>query len=327
MAFTHCFADTVVPCLLWTVLTVWLSGCSQAALVQHCDFEDDLCNWTQPDWADGSWTRHRLGTDTANTGPQSAMPGAGGEYYIYLEASDDAFKNADSSVQPNRTVVLLTPQLTHVECVAFLYMKFGAQVGSLRVGSYRNNAKDVILWEEDGQTDQTWQCASTNTILDNTRIYFEATTGESILGDIALDSVFIFSAPCPTEQNCMDFLNVSAQAPPPVTDSTTPVVITSRTGNGSSPASSSFMTSVSSMTPLVTTESAEGKHLASREKRLRESTMSMANVDNEHYDVLDESAMSSRDAKQHSGDSQSDPYDVITEDGPQENSYRGLKSH
>lgn len=134
------------------------------------------------------WSRKSGRTSSSNTGPSSA---ASGSYYMYIETSSPR-SNGD-------TAILYTPPLIYSEdmVLKFKYHMYGNTIKSLKV-TVNNNQ----VFSKSGNKGNQWLEAQVIISqwkgLDPT-IAFEAQSGSSYTGDIAIDQVeFITLGPTPS---------------------------------------------------------------------------------------------------------------------------------
>ncbi|CAC5376077.1 unnamed protein product [Mytilus coruscus] len=168
-----------------------------------CNFNSDLCTWSNDDHATMEWILHRGPTTTGGTGPLSDhtsidIPGnlkAG--KYIYIESSGK--KQGDYA--------RLLSESFHNKanrCLTFWYHMYG-KPGSLRVGVITNQSQPVTLFNITGDHGNNWLEGSVY-IPDTFRefqVVFDGIRGSSYLGDIALDDIK-FTGNCNAKHSSLD---------------------------------------------------------------------------------------------------------------------------
>ncbi|XP_056002057.1 uncharacterized protein LOC125662133 [Ostrea edulis] len=156
-----------------------------------CDFEKDLCTWTQSTTDNFDLLRHQGNTPTALTGPASdhTIGGSPGGHYLYLESSNQ--KPGDKAVLVSSDFTNTTPQ-----CLTFWYHMYGPDTASLRVILTGNS--NSTIWKKSGDQGKDWQRAIVEipTSLKRHQIMLEVTEGANYLGDIAIDDIIVLDGPC-----------------------------------------------------------------------------------------------------------------------------------
>jgi hypothetical protein len=154
------------------------------------DFETDLGDWIDCDADDLNWTRYSEPTPShnlANTGPTSAH---GGEYYLYVEATNN---------NPSKMAILNGPafDLTGLTwpVLRFWYHMLGSNMGSLHVDlSNDDGANWTEIWRLDEQRDDQWHEAVVSLaeyFQSPILLRFKGITGSTYRSDIAIDDVYL----------------------------------------------------------------------------------------------------------------------------------------
>ena len=97
----------------------------------QCDFEKDLCLWTQSSKDDLDWTRFNGKTPSSGTGPGvDHSTGLNSGHFLYLESSFPARRG--------QAARLLSPIISSVDktklChLSFFYHMFGADMGKMNI--------------------------------------------------------------------------------------------------------------------------------------------------------------------------------------------------
>ncbi|XP_011451638.3 uncharacterized protein [Magallana gigas] len=157
-----------------------------------CDFEKDLCSWTQGRGDDFDLVRYQGNTLTAMTGPSSdhTIGGSPGGFFMYLESSDHQKKEKGVLVSSDFT------NSVEPECLTFWYHMYGRDTDSLTV--ILQGASNSTLWNKYGDQGNDWQRAVVEIPTSPTRhkIILEFTQGVSYHGDIAIDDIIVLHGPC-----------------------------------------------------------------------------------------------------------------------------------
>ncbi|XP_071956926.1 MAM and LDL-receptor class A domain-containing protein 2-like [Antedon mediterranea] len=162
----------------------------------NCNFEFDLCSWSQATDDEFDWTRAQGPTSTTSSGPiNDHTKGTSAGYYMYTEASsprlpgDKArFMSADIPSSP-------------IKCVDFWFHMYGSNIDSLNLYVQTGGTLGSAQWSRQGTRSNSWiygqyELVSTSTSKVGT-IVFEGVIGSSYNGDIALDDIRIYEGSCP----------------------------------------------------------------------------------------------------------------------------------
>uniref|UniRef100_A0A3B4ASY6 MAM domain-containing protein n=1 Tax=Periophthalmus magnuspinnatus TaxID=409849 RepID=A0A3B4ASY6_9GOBI len=161
------------------------------SMATRCDFEQDLCGYTQDKEDRADWLRVRAVTPTYYTGPRGDHS-TGVGYFVYIEAS---------LMRPGHTARLLSPELRGSSsplCLLFHFHMYGSGTGILRVLlRRRDQPKDSALWRRSGEQGVGWMRGAVDYHCDYAhQIVFEAIRGPSLRSDIALDDIEFKQGPC-----------------------------------------------------------------------------------------------------------------------------------
>lgn len=164
------------------------TGCTstRSSFPYNEGFETGLGAWTNATSDDFNWTRGSGSTPSSSTGPSSAQAGS---YYIYVEASRPNY--------PSKNTILNGPclDLRNVSSptMSFNYHMYGSSIGDVKLQVSTNGTSWTTVWQKSGDQGNAWRSASVSlnsyTSASNLRIRFNATTGNSYRGDIALDNI------------------------------------------------------------------------------------------------------------------------------------------
>ncbi|KAK0068562.1 MAM and LDL-receptor class A domain-containing protein 2, partial [Biomphalaria pfeifferi] len=160
----------------------------------NCDFELDLCSWTNVLNDDMDWVVGMGNTQSSATGPSSDHTyGNNTGKYLYLETSS-----------PNVAgyVAILSSELfgpRDYVCFHFFYNMYGASIGTLRVRlvSYNASANGLpelsrqVLWELSNNQNQGWKEGVIPIVpqMNSYKIFIEGVVGFSYTGDIGIDDL------------------------------------------------------------------------------------------------------------------------------------------
>lgn len=172
--------------LLFLVFFLVGNAQSSISLPYHESFETGFGYFTQDNQDGFDWTRWSFSTSTLSTGPSSA---ADGNYYVYLEASQNT----------NKVANLLLQNISFDSSITAAYIQFqyhmkGEEIGSLKLQVLDDNNTWQDLWSQEGEKGDTWLHKGVNLssfISDSFSLRFSGTTGEGVLSDIAMDNVSI----------------------------------------------------------------------------------------------------------------------------------------
>ncbi|CAJ1072730.1 MAM and LDL-receptor class A domain-containing protein 2 [Xyrichtys novacula] len=166
----------------------------------HCDFEVNMCSWTNlgPEVDQGDWLRGRGGSQNPNTGPSvDHTTNSTDGYYLYVDNSVGEWGDMSYVISD-----VLQPT-TRGHCLTFWYHMYGSHVGTLRVYiNDRNmhtggNEEGTLKWIETGGKGDKWQQARV-TIKHEEPFWFVFVyqRGMTTGGDVALDDIIISPGEC-----------------------------------------------------------------------------------------------------------------------------------
>ncbi|MBU46533.1 MAG: hypothetical protein CMD28_03800, partial [Flavobacteriales bacterium] len=134
-----------------------------------------------PGWTNNGWDNQDYSTGTTGTGPSDDITGGG--FYMYYETSGAPAPVIDITSDSIDISALATPALS------FYNHMFGSDIGILNV--FVNGA---LEWTMSGDQGNQWnwtQVDLSSYAGSNVSIMFEATYGNGVLGDIAIDQVCV----------------------------------------------------------------------------------------------------------------------------------------
>ncbi|CAH1243820.1 MDGA1 [Branchiostoma lanceolatum] len=163
-----------------------------------CDFETDLCQFTQDTADDFDWTRHSGGTPSGNTGPTvDHTTGTSSGYYMYIETSGPQDGDAARLISPSYR------PYTDGQCLLFWAHMYGGYVGTLTV-SVKAGGTTTVIWSRSRNQGNQWFSVAVNIPTTGSyQVIFEGVKGELAHGDIAIDDVSILQGGCPDVDECV----------------------------------------------------------------------------------------------------------------------------
>ncbi|XP_005107991.1 MAM and LDL-receptor class A domain-containing protein 1-like [Aplysia californica] len=176
-----------------------------------CDFQTDICNWTQAKDDQADWRRRQGETNSYGTGPfydhtYRNFTGV----YIYFEGGDVRRANDTASLQSP----LLPAQTGAI--FSFFYHMRGYQMGTLRIrlvtyDLFGSETSEKILFQKYGKEQTMWTEARIDVNeTESFRLFVEALLLHDFddYTDMAVDDFRFFrtckSNPCGTDQTCTD---------------------------------------------------------------------------------------------------------------------------
>nr|KAG5689549.1 hypothetical protein BaRGS_022052 [Batillaria attramentaria] len=172
----------------------------QNAAIQQlsCNFDTDLCQWTQDKTTDQfDWTRQHGSTASGNTGPKfDHTQGNIQGYYIYIETSGHNVNDSARLVSP-------TFSSQGVSCATFWYNMYGSHVNRLSMYLGMASSATTQMWTKSGNQGASWHRAEVELgSVTNGKLVFEALRGNGYMGDIALDDIVVYQGNCPGPVLC-----------------------------------------------------------------------------------------------------------------------------
>ncbi|XP_013390343.1 MAM and LDL-receptor class A domain-containing protein 1 [Lingula anatina] len=164
--------------------------------IHTCDFNKDMCGWTQAADDTFDWTLIRGTTGSSATGPQCDRRDCKKGQYIYIETSSPRVRGDTAQVA--------SPYFegTSKKCFSFYYNMYGDGMGSLNLILQEFGRKPRIAWSKKGDQGQGWKKA--NLQLTPAKVFqlvFEGVRGDSYRGDIAVDDVTLSDGDCSDSTN------------------------------------------------------------------------------------------------------------------------------
>ncbi|NEN24639.1 S8 family serine peptidase [Cryomorpha ignava] len=162
-------------------------------------FESAVSLWQNLENDNIDWTRDASGTPSNSTGPIAA---ADGTYYYYIEASSPNY--------PAKTAVLESPcfDVTAISdpVITFETNMNGAAMGTLTLEAKTETGDWTSIWSLSGNQGSDWlyQQIGLADYANETALKFRFTgsTGTSFTSDMALDAIFVGTAPAETGGDC-----------------------------------------------------------------------------------------------------------------------------
>ncbi|KAJ4936878.1 hypothetical protein JOQ06_001464 [Pogonophryne albipinna] len=155
----------------------------------NCNYEQDLCQWTQLATDVIDWTRHSGSTPTIMTGPSSDHT-TGGGHYLYIEAN---------SASHGDTARLISSECSDSgrQCLQFWYHMHGsADTMGLHVYLLHDRRTEVVWWKTNDQG-YMWQMAQVDIRTTGAfQIIIEGRRGSNDQSDVAIDDVSLHRGHC-----------------------------------------------------------------------------------------------------------------------------------
>ncbi|XP_068197093.1 mucin-2 [Antennarius striatus] len=165
------------------------SNVETSACQLNCNFEKNLCQWSQLLTDVFDWTRLRGSTPTTMTGPSSDHTSGDG-HYLYIEAN---------SVTHGDTARLISSECSDFgpQCLQFWYHMYGsADTMGLHVYLLQNR-KAVAVWRKRNNQGNMWHLAQVDlTTTEAFKIIFEGRRGSNDRSDVAIDDVSLYHGHC-----------------------------------------------------------------------------------------------------------------------------------
>ncbi|CAC5378863.1 MAM and LDL-receptor class A domain-containing protein 1,MAM and LDL-receptor class A domain-containing protein 2 [Mytilus coruscus] len=173
-----------------TVATTMAS--SSAPSIYDCNFEQNLCNWSQSISDEFDWTRNKGRTSSSDTGPiTDHTTGTDAGFYIYIEVS--------APRKPNQKAQIVSANIvtTTTKCLRFWYHMYGLNIKTLNVYLKSSATPGKLFWTHKGSLSNKWYQAQVDIQGNSTyKIMFEAVVGHGVRGDIAVDDITVREGSC-----------------------------------------------------------------------------------------------------------------------------------
>ncbi|XP_033994166.1 zonadhesin-like isoform X1 [Trematomus bernacchii] len=155
----------------------------------NCNYEQDLCQWTQLATDVIDWTRHSGSTPTIMTGPSSDHT-TGGGHYLYIEAN---------SASHGDTARLISSECSDSgpQCLQFWYHMYGsADTMGLHVYLLQDRLADAVWWKRNNHGNM-WHLAQVDLVTSGAfQVIFEGRIGSNDQSDVAIDDVSLHRGHC-----------------------------------------------------------------------------------------------------------------------------------
>ncbi|XP_015439108.1 PREDICTED: MAM and LDL-receptor class A domain-containing protein 1-like [Dufourea novaeangliae] len=167
--------------------------------VGFCNFAGGFCDWSNDAEDDFDWTISR-GSGNPTTGPAMDSSGdrATGGGYAYIDSS---FPRRPGDKARLLSSSFPAPSADTPMCLHFWFHMFGAGIGTLRLFLRHFRSLDAPLreiWSVNGNAGNTWFVAQiTIGSIDDFQLVFEASVGNTGMGDIAVDDISFTQGSCP----------------------------------------------------------------------------------------------------------------------------------
>eukprot|EP00057_Strongylocentrotus_purpuratus_P017999 XP_011672473.1 PREDICTED: MAM and LDL-receptor class A domain-containing protein 1-like [Strongylocentrotus purpuratus] len=180
---------------------------------EQCSFEKGICSWNQITTDELDWRHYSGITRTPWTGPaRDHTTGLPAGFYIYLESSDG---------QPGDRARLASRSITSVSSsgcfLRFYFHMFGEDINELNVYTRDTiNGPLTRIWNRQGDLGDYYMRADIEIDVPEypIQIIIEATCGDGIYGDIAIDDTS-FTPGCVFSDTPLPSIATVAPTPPP----------------------------------------------------------------------------------------------------------------
>ncbi|XP_014767790.1 MAM and LDL-receptor class A domain-containing protein 1 isoform X1 [Octopus bimaculoides] len=166
---------------------------------QRCNFDDDLCGWTQEQNDIFDWTHHYGPTMTIGTGPSCDRTNCIMGKYLYIEASAPRMRGDYSAIYSPVFQGLST------KCITFYYNMYGVSMGTLNV-YVKNSTGPHLVWTKSNNQGPIWHYATIDfTSISPFQVVFEGVRGYSFKSDMAFDDFTLDPGYCIEHSVTCDF--------------------------------------------------------------------------------------------------------------------------
>ncbi|CAK9817198.1 MAM and LDL-receptor class A domain-containing protein 1 (Fragment) [Anthophora quadrimaculata] len=167
--------------------------------IGFCNFAGGFCDWANDAEDDFDWTISR-GSGNPTTGPamdsSTDRSTAGGYAYI-----DSSFPRRPGDRARLVSSSFPAPSADTPMCMHFWFHMFGSGIGTLKLFVRHFRSLDAPLreiWGLNGNSGNAWFVAQiTISSLDDFQLLFEASVGNTGMGDIAIDDISFTQGSCP----------------------------------------------------------------------------------------------------------------------------------
>ncbi|XP_032886887.1 LOW QUALITY PROTEIN: uncharacterized protein LOC116979482 [Amblyraja radiata] len=178
-------------CELHEICERWdgVLGCQMAGCFWDCNFDSNLCQWSQSKNDMLDWRRISGPTPSLTTGPDFDHTTAGG-HYIYLEGNDG---------KPGDRAQLVSPPCANggAYCMRFWYHMYGA-ARTMMLNVYQvEHGIAYLEWSMTGNKGNRWIEGELDFYLSpNSQILLEAVRGNDYRSDVAVDDISFHAGCC-----------------------------------------------------------------------------------------------------------------------------------
>ncbi|XP_073714477.1 MAM and LDL-receptor class A domain-containing protein 1-like [Misgurnus anguillicaudatus] len=197
-------------------ITTTTSGGGSAVCSLNCDFDGDICAWSQMPTDAFDWTRHTGSTPSLMTGPSSDHT-TGSGFYMYIEGDSASYGD---------TARIISSECTDIQnqCLQFWYHMYGSgNTMGLSVYHLQGNVAKEVWKKRENQGDMWYRARVDLTPTGKFQVIFEGRRGSTSLSDVSIDDVSLHRG------NCNDLPNPGVSLPPgPIPTTTRPTPTTTR---------------------------------------------------------------------------------------------------
>jgi len=170
--------------------------------IRSCDFEANVCGYTQDTTDNFDWTQTNRGTSTTGTGPSSDHTyGTSNGHYMYIEASAQRLGQRARIISPRYAD-------QSAVCLKFYYHMYGDGIGIFNVYAKASGSTSLsrAIFSRSGNQGNRWIVGEATVPQSLTaagyQVVFEAIRGATARADIALDDVSVVQGACPSAGDC-----------------------------------------------------------------------------------------------------------------------------
>ncbi|XP_071965621.1 MAM domain-containing glycosylphosphatidylinositol anchor protein 2-like [Antedon mediterranea] len=192
--------DAVATWLRVLFFIVFYLICPGLCGVGDCDFEDDLCGWTNSFNDNFDWGRRRFPTRTPLTGPTSDHTSGSGQF-VYMEGNNARNGSSAKLVSP-----LLYPSSSSLKLniLYFWYSMWdllGGNMGTLNVWMMHDERLgNEPIWSRNGPQTKRSEWREVELVLHSAspfQIVFEGVIGNGDRSDIGIDDIELITSDIP----------------------------------------------------------------------------------------------------------------------------------
>nr|XP_055049654.1 MAM and LDL-receptor class A domain-containing protein 1-like isoform X2 [Misgurnus anguillicaudatus] len=182
-------------------ITTTTSGGGSAVCNLNCDFDGDICAWSQMPTDAFDWTRHTGSTPSLMTGPSSDHT-TGSGFYMYIEGDSASYGD---------TARIISSECADIQnqCLQFWYHMYGSgNTMGLSVYHLQGNVAKEVWKKRENQGNMWYRALVDLTPTGKFQVIFEGRRGSTSLSDVSIDDVSLHKG------TCDDLINPVSTSPP-----------------------------------------------------------------------------------------------------------------